>query len=283
MELPAEALDHQLSPSRTAKDADGTLAALVEATAQAVASDEHIVVANVSYGARPRQKLDVFAPIGAERAPCLVFFHGGFWQEGAKDVSGFAARNFTVHGWVYVSVGYTLTPDVSLTELTSEIYQVLDYLRENADRYNIDADKVVLSGHSAGGHLTASVLADVLGQGAAAHLAGAVMVSGVFDLEPIAISYVNDLARISSEEVARLSPARHMPKKNIPVHLVIGADEPEAFQAQTAALAELWKQHLSDLSLVRVPGRDHFDILEVLADPNSETFQTIQNMIGDHL
>ncbi|WP_419739205.1 alpha/beta hydrolase [Ruegeria sp.] len=259
------------------------MAALADATAQALASDEHVVMPDVSYGARPRQKIDVFAPVGATKAPCLVFIHGGFWQEGAKDVSGFAACNFTTHGWAYVSVGYTLTPDVSLTELTSEIYQVLDHLRKNADRYNIDAGKIVLSGHSAGGHLTASVLAEVLGQGAAAHLVGAVMVSGVFDLEPIARSYVNDLARISPEEADRLSPARHAPKKDIPVHLVIGADEPEAFQVQTAVLADLWQQRLTDLSCTSVPGRDHFDILEVLADPKSETFQTIQNMIGDHL
>ena len=279
MDLSLEELNHQLSPSQTAKDANGVLTAMVQATETALAHSGHQVFANETYGARARQKLDVFAPLGAKAAPCFVFIHGGFWQEGAKEVSGFAAQAFTDAGWAYVSVGYTLTPGVTLTELTQEIAEALAHLQAHAGRYGIDPKGIILAGHSAGGHLTACMLADVLGRGSADLIAGAVLVSGVFELAPIAKSYVNDLSRITDAEIAQLSPARFKPARDVPVHVLIGGDEPDAFQVQSTALAALWQPHISDLTEAHVPGKDHFDILDALSDPASETFQTIQNMI----
>ena len=278
--LPAETLNEQLSPSLTAKDADGTLAALSGATSEALQHKGHQVFADVPYGAKPQQKLDVFAPLssGGKGAACLVFIHGGFWQEGSKEVSGFAANTFTDHGWAYASVGYTLTPDVTLTELAGEIHAALEYLKKHGGEFGIDPARIVVAGHSAGGHLAACVMSDLAGAGSSDLIAGAVLISGVFDLEPIARSYVNDLARITADEIERLSPLRHIPQKTVPTLLLIGGDEPDAFQAQTAALRDHWHKHLEQMSLIRVPGRDHFDVLNELADPLSETFLTIQKM-----
>lgn len=278
MRLPKEELDHQLSPSQTAKNADGVLSGQVEATKAALESATHQVIADIPYGDRPRQKLDVFAPHGARQAPCLVFIHGGFWQEGSKEVSGFAAQSFTAQGWVYVSVGYTLTPNVTLTELTDEVHDAVAFVYANAGRFGIDPTRIIVAGHSAGGHLTASILTDLLGKGVADKIAGVVPISAVVALEPIAKSYVNDLTRMTRAEIAQLSPTRYAPKRDMPVHIAIGGDEPDAFQAQSDLLADHLRGQITQLSFARVPGRDHFDILDDLADPESETFQTILSM-----
>ena len=279
LNLPREELDHQLSPSLTAKDANGALAGQVAATQAAFADTGHRALADLAYGERPRQLLDIFTPNEVDGPlPCLMFVHGGFWQEGSKEVSGFAARSFTTHGWAYVSVGYTLTPEVTLTELTAEVHDAVAFVHANAVRFGIDPTRIIIAGHSAGGHLTASILTDLLGKGVGDMIAGAVPISAVVELGPIARSYVNDLARMSESEVATLSPVRFSPKQDVPVHVVIGGDEPEAFQVQSGLLAEHLRGRITDLTFCRAAGRDHFDILDVLADPESETFQTILGM-----
>ncbi|MEW9919769.1 alpha/beta hydrolase [Marimonas sp. MJW-29] len=273
--------DRQFSPSRSAKDAAGALARMVERTDAALRDTDITVERDLVYGARPRARLDLFRPsqAGAEALPCLAFIHGGFWQEGDKSVSGFAAARFAAQGWAWASIGYTLTPDVSLTELTGEICDALDFLHARAAALGLDANRIVLAGHSAGGHLAAIALADVLDRGSARKIAGAVLVSGVFELAPVAASYVNDLARLSAAEVQRLSPARCEPQAHVPVHILYGADEPEAFRLQSEGLHRLWAPHLDRLSLSVTRGRDHFDVLDEMNDPASETMRRIAEMV----
>ena len=281
MALTQEELDFQLSPSQSAKDAAGDLSRMVARTEMARTDPAITSTVDIAYGTRPRQRLDLYRPASASNAvlPCLVFIHGGFWQEGDKSVSGFAAKTFCDLGWAYVSVGYTLTPEISLTGLTEEIYQALAFLNAQAAEWGIDPQRIVLAGHSAGGHLAACVLADVLKRGVGGGLAGAVLISGVYELAPIAKSYVNDLARIDARELQELSPLRHVPRSDIPVHLLIGADEPTAFQLQSDALKEVWLPDLSQLTSDVAVGRDHFDVLEELNDPASPTMQVIRSMV----
>jgi arylformamidase len=277
MALSVEQLDLELSPSRSAKDAGGALGRMVRQTKEALCDPGLDVRQDISYGNRVRQKLDVFRPkaAGTSALPCLVFIHGGFWQEGDKSVSGFAAQTFCAAGWAYVSVGYSLTPEVSLTELTQEVHSAVAYVHENAKALGIDPQRIVLAGHSAGGHLAATVVADSLGCGTNAYIRGAVLISGVFELGPIAKSYVNDLARITEEEIGRLSPLRLLPQTQAPVHVLVGADEPTAFQVQSTVLGDLWTPHVKSLTQHVAPGRDHFDILDELNDPTSETVQRV--------
>ena len=119
-------------------------------------------------------------------------------------------------------------------------------------------------GHSAGAHLCAAVLAGMAGAEAAQAVAGAVLISGVYDLAPVAASYVNDVVHISPEEVRTLSPLFALPARDVPVHILIGQDEPEAFQVQSQALRQAWTPHLTHLQFSSLPGRDHFDVLDVL-------------------
>lgn len=271
-------LDHQLSPSRSAKDPWGVLRRHEAVTASLGGADGLRVVRDRAYGPRQRERIDLFVPDRPGLHPCLAFIHGGFWQEGSKAGSGFAAPSLAVAGWACAGLGYTLTPDMRLREIVQEAAAAVLWLQREAPLYGLDPERIVVAGHSAGGHLAAALVAGLGGEAAAAGVSGAVLVSGVYDLAPVAASYVNDLARIDEAEVRELSPLFARPLRDVPVHLVVGADEPEAFQRQSDALCAAWRPHLSHLTLARVAGRDHFDVLDELADPASPTFRTLLEM-----
>lgn len=271
-------LDRQLSPSQSAKDAAAVLARHEAQTAALEADAELARWSDVAYGRGARQLYDVTAPIGAVDAPCLAFVHGGFWQEGSKAGSGFAARAYARDGWAHAALGYTLAPEASLAQIVEEVAEALRQLRARAADYGIDSERIVLAGHSAGAHLAAAILAGLGGADLPDALAGYVLISGVYDLAPVAASYVNDAVGLSPGDVDRLSPLLYWPAADRPVHLLVGADEPEAFRRQSDALAALWGRELRRISLARAPGRDHFDILDELAREGSETRARIRRM-----
>ncbi|MCB1367045.1 MAG: alpha/beta hydrolase [Rhodobacteraceae bacterium] len=272
-------LDFQLSPSKSAKDAMAVLMRHEAAGKDALRSPRIRFSLDHIYGPRPRAAYDLFTPLAAKGGPCLAFIHGGFWQEGAKSGSAFAAEALVAEGWALAAIGYSLTPKVRLRDIVAEIAAALAHLHANAAGHGIDPDRIVLAGHSAGGHLAAAMLAGFGGPDAAAIPAGIVAMSGVYDLAPVAASYVNDLAGIDDGEVCDLSPLFARPIRDVPVHLLIGGDEPDAFQVQTAALHKSWSPHLSRMTMESVPGRDHFDILDRLAETASPTFNAIRAMV----
>ena len=263
-DLSPETLDFQLSPSKSAKDFMTVLERHSAATAALVTGPALQVTRDVAYGADPMQAMDITRPVGKQNMPALVFIHGGFWQEGSKDWSGFAAQEMAAQGWAHIGLGYRLAPAARLRDIVRDIATGLAFLRLHATQYGIDPTRIVVAGHSAGAQLTAAIMAGQAGQAAADSLAGAVLISGVYDLAPIAASYVNDAAAIDAAEIADLSPLYQVPVRDIPVSVLIGADEPDAFQRQTDALVTKWGPLLSDITCRRVAGRDHFDILDEL-------------------
>jgi arylformamidase len=279
--LTRTALDDDLSPSRRARDPWGVLARHERETAALDDDPTLLVSRDLAYGARPRQRFDlVRARIPGGPAPGLVFIHGDFWQEGSKAGSGFMARPCAAAGWVHMGAGYTLCPDATLGEIVAEIAALIRHLTDRAASLGLDSSRLILAGHSAGGHLATAMLAGLAGDDIAGRVVGVVAVSGVYDLAPIAASYVNAAARIAPSDVDRLSPLLHAPRRDVPVHLVIGADEPDAFHRQTEALHRSWQPHLSRLTLDIAAGRDHFDILDHLADPSTPTFAAIRAMVA---
>ena len=275
--LGRDPLDLQLSPSRSAKDAVGVLQRHERETARLWGDPALETVRDIAYGPAAdglgeRARLDVVRPAGEGPFPCLAFLHGGFWQEGSKAGSGFASESLAGQGWATALIGYTLTPQARLSEIVAEIAQAVIHLHDNAADLKIDPPRIVLAGHSAGGHLAAAMLAGLGGDSAADAVSGAILVSGVYDLAPVAASYVNDLARIEPDEIDALSPLLYPPVRDVPVRLLIGADEPDVFQRQTDALHAAWAGYLSDMTLQRVAGRDHFDILDELADEAGAAF-----------
>ncbi len=266
--LDRDALDLQLSPSRSAKDAIGVLQRHEQDTARLWDDPALETIRDVACGPAAdglEAWLDIVRPAGEGPFPCLAFIHGGFWQEGSKAGSGFASRDLAERGWATALIGYTLTPQARLPEIVAEIAQAVLHLHDNAADLKIDPRRLVLAGHSAGGHLAATILAGLGGDRAAGTVCGAILISGVYDLAPVAASYVNELAGIEPGEVDALSPLLFSPVRDVPVRVLIGADEPDAFQRQSDALHAAWAAYLADVTLSRVAGRDHFDILDTLA------------------
>lgn len=275
--LTQQELDFQLSPSKSAKNAAGVLDRHTAQTTSTLEQHHHRVIQNLVYGERPANRIDLVCPHHTTAAPCLVFLHGGFWQEGSKAGSGFAADTMARHGWATAMAGYTLAPQISLQGIINEVADALIYLKSIAPKYAINPDKLFVAGHSAGAYLAAALLCQKSARPAADAIAGAVLISGVYDLAPVAASYVNNEMAMSDEDVFALSVHQSKPMHDIPLQLIVGADEPAAFIDQTNLLATEWSQHLTSIKLKQVPGCDHFDILDELADTGSDTFRQLIN------
>ncbi len=269
-------LDWQLSPSRSARDAAGILERHRAETAALAGAPGIRSTLDIAYGSGPRQKMDLYRPSGpGSPVGCLVFIHGGFWQEGSKAGSGFPARCLAANGWALAAVGYTLAPEASLVAIVDEAALALSTIARRAGELGLDRDRIVLAGHSAGAHLAAAILTGMGGRHADQLAARAVLISGVYDLAPIAASYVNHALGLDPADIAARSPLHRRPLKDLPVRLLIGSEETEAFHAQTDGLHAAWGKDLADLALLPVPGCDHFDILDQLCDPASPAVQFI--------
>ena len=276
--LSREALDDELSPSRSAKDPWGVLRRHAEVTASLDGAPGLTVLRDLTYGRRSAERFDLVVPSGSGPYPAVLWFHGGFWQEGSKEGSGFAAPALAQAGIALAGVGYPLTPDVRLRAIVQSAGAALVRLQNEAPSYGLDPERIVVGGHSAGAHLAAAIVAGMAGEAAASAARGAVLVSGVYDLAPVAASYVNDLAHLDDDEVGELSPLTVRPWRDVPVHVAVGADEPEQFQRQSAALADAWRDSITRLTRHVAPGRDHFDILDELTVRDSPTLRALLEM-----
>src|SRR5262245_18851578 len=213
---------------------------------------EHL---DLAYGARPRNRIDLFRS-GAAAAPLLAFIHGGYWQRNAKEVFGCLAAGPLAHGIDVAMVGYTLCPEIRLTGLVAEISAAIDWLATRATERGFSARRIVVAGWSAGGHLTATAM------GHRAVDAG-LAISGIFDLEPIRLGSLNDAVRLDPAEVERLSPIRHLPRESGPLAVVYGERELPELQRQSREYFAAWQGAGLPGRLVALD-RDHFSILDEL-------------------
>lgn len=277
--LSREALDFQYSPSRIAKDFDGALKRYADLTRAAKARPG---LYDQAYGPGLRQTLDVFpASRPGGKSPVHVFIHGGFWQALSKEYGGFAAPAFTAAGSAFIAVNYTLAPEASLRQIVTETRAALDWVIANAPRFGADPERIVVSGHSAGGYLAASLIAGPLAEAKGAmKLAGLLPISGVYDLTPIQAAYVNDAMGLNPAETASLDLMTATPRAKMPLRLAVGGEESAEFQRQSRELARAWEPHLPGLECITLPGRDHFDILFDLSEPQGPLFRAAMALAG---
>lgn len=212
---------------------------------------------DIPYAGKERTKWDLF-PSDNASAPCLVHLHGGYWQRNSREIFACLAEGMASHGWSVALPGYTLAQDGSLSALVSELRQALDWLRENRSTYGIKGP-VILSGWSAGGHLTAMLLGHAVVDAGFA-------ISGVYELGPIRDTYLDEKLNLSDDEIATLSPLR-LPHPSKPLDITYGTKELRPLVEDSRALhAQRAAQHLPG-SLIPAPGHDHFSIMETLRDP----------------
>ena len=227
---------------------------------------------DVAYGERPRARLDYF-PSGAAKAPLFVFIHGGYWQRNEKETFAFVAEGPLSHGIDVALVGYTLAPEARLTEIVLEIRQALSFLASRSEDLGFDATRLFVGGWSAGAHLTAAV---------SDHPAfrGGLPISGIFDLEPIALSYLNEMLKLDVAEITSLSPLLTLGDRMKPLRLFVGGNELPELRRQSEAYARAAQARGLPTRLKVLKGHHHYSILDELARPDGELTRELGGLIA---
>ena len=226
---------------------------------------------NLRYGSGPRQTVDLFP--AAQPRGALLFIHGGYWRALDKSDHAFVAPPLIAQDIGVAVINYDLCPDVSIARIVDECREGVAWLRREGTRYGVPAERLVVSGHSAGGHLAAMLVAtNWSALGSPSGLAGAVAISGVFDLEPLVqVSFNADL-KLDRSRARAVSPIHLRPRRSVPMLFAAGADETSEFIRQSWLLWERWPEchpHGRHGPLF-VPERHHFSVVSDLGDPASE-------------
>ena len=201
---------------------------------------------DLRYGPAERNRIDLFE--AASGAPLLAYIHGGFWQTRSKEIYSCLAAGPTAQGISVAMLGYTLAPEQRLDGIVAEIHAALSFLAQSHAT-------IYVSGWSAGGHLTAMAMPH-------AAVKGGLAISGIYDLEPIRLCYLNEKLRLDEAEARRNSPILH-PATGKPLTIAYGAEELPELRRQSEDYARAAKGS----HLVPLAGHNHFSILEELASP----------------
>jgi arylformamidase len=237
---------------------------------------------DVPFGPSPAERLDIFVPAGrASRAPVQVFYHGGYWRAFEAADFSFVARPFVEAGAIVVIVNYALVPTVRLGELIRQCRAAQAWVEQNIDRYGGDPQNIHISGHSAGGHLVAQVLApDPDGGFGLPDVKSAVAISGVHDLEPIRFTYLQETLNFTVEEAQRYSATANPPAVKAPIAIAYGAEETEEYARHSAALAAACRSREIPATLHAVPGRDHMSIISALTEGDNDVTRLLLGAMG---
>jgi arylformamidase len=225
---------------------------------------------DVRYGDGARHRLDVF-PCGMPAAPTLVYIHGGYWQMNDKEPYAFLGEGLLPAGFNLALVEYTLAPAARLDAIVAEIRAAVDWVISHAKEIGGDSGRVLVAGHSAGGHLTAMAMNDE-------RVAGGIAISGLYDLEPIRLNYLNDKLGLDLADTDRNSPLRHLPSAAAPLVVTVGLGELPELIRQSEEYARAWQQRGLRGRYLPLAKHDHFSILEELAQPGGAILKSLKEL-----
>jgi arylformamidase len=224
---------------------------------------------DLRYGPRERNRIDLFKV--ADKAPLLLFIHGGYWQMRAKENFAPFAEGAMAHGINVALIGYTLAPEASLDQIVAEIHAGLDFLGSRSSDLGADGKGVVVSGWSAGGHLAAMALSHP-------SVRAAIAISGIYDLEPIRHSYLNAKLGLDDASSRRNSPMLQAGGPIKPLSLVAGSAELPLLRRQSADFACHRARFGLPVSYEEIPGADHFSIMNEMASADGRITMLIRQL-----
>ncbi len=228
---------------------------------------------DLAYGDSPRERLDLFLAANP-MAPTLAFIHGGYWQMNDKEGTTFLAEGVLPHGINFALIEYTLAPAARLDRIVAEVRRAALWLAEHLGDYSADPGRLYVSGHSAGGHLTAATMS-------LPAVRGGLAISGIYDLEPIRLNYLNDKLGLDEVEAERNSPLLHIPPMAGELVVAYGTRELPELCRQSIDYAQAWVERDLAGHLLPVDGANHFTILETLADPQGVLARAFLAMLDD--
>ena len=231
---------------------------------------------NVPYGNSPREMLDIYAA-DKPGGPVLVYIHGGYWRSGSKEDNCNFVPTFTKRGATVVLVEYDLCPQVTVSDIVRQTRSAIAWVCKNIIRYSGDPARIYVSGHSAGGHLTAMALAhDWATEGLPLDcIKGAVATSGVFDLEMVPKISVQEQVKLTPEAAKLNSPFLNAPKVKCPLVVAVGSDEPKGWQRMSEDYYNYCKQQGMSAEYLIVPGANHYTMSEQLLDETNPLAQAM--------
>jgi arylformamidase len=231
----------------------------------------------LSYGDTPRQFIDLFLPAAGETAPLVMFIHGGYWRAMDPSFHSHMARGLNERGFAVAMVGYDLCPIVTIADIIGQIRRACAFLWQRFGR------RLLVTGHSAGGHLTAAMVAtdwqklwpkvpsDLVPAGYA--------ISGVFDVTPLVNTSMNQDFRLNAEEARRISPIFWPVPPGRTLDATVGDLESSEFKRQSRSMADAWQQAKAETRYAELPG-NHFTVIEALADPRNAMVARIAELAG---
>ena len=274
------ALDREYDNRKKVVDAPAWLTRFAEASNETRA--EFLYKVDVPYGEHPGERLDIFPAHRATPAPIHVFVHGGYWQWLDKKDFSYVARAFVPVGITTVVINYALIPTVSMTELVRQCRAAIAWIARNATSFGGDAARISVSGHSAGGHLVTMLMATdwAAFAGLPADLVKAgIGISGLYDLEPIRLCYLNDVLALTPDDAHAHSPIHLTPKRTAPLLLPLGALEGPEYHRQSETMAEAWRAHGGRADVLDLPRHDHFSIVWELAERDSVLARAVRALV----
>ena len=224
---------------------------------------------DLRYGPRERNRIDFFK--AARNGPTLLFIHGGYWQGRAKEVFAVFAEGPMAHGINVAMIGYTLAPDVTLDQIVAEIHAGIDYLAKQLPALGADGNGIVVSGWSAGGHLTSMALSHP-------QVRGGMAISGIYDLEPIRASYLNVKLRLDEAMSRRNSLMMVVGGTPKPLSLVVGASELPLLRRQTADFAGHRAKYGLPVTYEEISGANHFTVMDEMVSPQGRITTLIRQL-----
>jgi acetyl esterase/lipase len=224
---------------------------------------------DLRYGTRERNRIDFLK--AREGGPTLLFIHGGYWQARAKEVFTVMAEGPMTHGINAALVGYTLAPEATLDEIVAEIHAGIDYLTGQLPALGAAASGIVVSGWSAGGHLTSMALSHPL-------VRAGMAISGIYDLEPIRHSYLNEKLRADEATCRRNSPMMQEGGPLKPLSLVVGSAELPLLRKQTADFAGHRARYGLPVTYEEIPDANHFTIMYEMMSPKGRITTLIRQL-----
>lgn len=276
------ALDAQYNNRNKVDDYGEYLARYIRRSGQT--RDELPVHLSIPYGEAGVEVVDIYytgrQPEPGDRLPIHVYFHGGYWQALSKDEFGFVANATRGQDAICVVVNYGLVPDIDMDELVAQCRRSLVWLWHHAAAYGGDPERISISGHSAGGHLVAMMTAtDWTALDAACPpdlVKTGLAISGLMDLEPIRLCYLNEVLGLDRDTARRNSPAVLENLSGATLSCVFGDLEGEEYRRQSESLAARWR----DTTARAMKDHDHFSIVMQLDDPESELSGKLQQLMG---
>jgi arylformamidase len=226
---------------------------------------------NLSWGDGPDETFDFF-PGTSSHAPLIVFIHGGYWQELSKEESLFAAPGCVSNGIAYAAIDYTLAPRANIAMIVEQCRRAVASLHRQAAILGFDRHQLYVAGSSAGAHLAAMLLVRGWHQ---THgipedaIAGAILLSGVYDLAPLVGTYIDGPLQITAADVSALSPVRLPHGRPVPVIVAWGEFETGEFKRQSRDYAEKLPTCGFPVSTFEVAGTNHFDVVFGLTEPTN--------------